>query len=380
MKNARILIATVTAGAGHVQAAAALEEAWRAEYPADVVERWDVLSFAPRLVRRAYSEGYLSLVKHAPEIYARVFRRTDDAGLARRAMPRRQLLGRAMARPFLERARAFAPDVVLATHFLPMEVLGGWLGGAAAPRPTVGVVVTDFEAHALWHHDRVDRYYVAMDSTAARMRARGVPSRALRVTGIPIAGRFRKAMSRPALRRRHGLDLRRPTLLVLGGGFGLGPVRELLAELDRVSRPLQVLVVAGKNEALRRDVARRRGRHDVRALGFVDNMEEWMTLADLVVSKPGGLTTSESLALGRPMLILDPIPGQEAANSDLLLEKGAAWKLSRLEDLPARLDELLRRGVLPRLAARAKALGRPRAALDIVRDLRGARAKTETGL
>src|SRR5206468_3096647 len=141
------------------------------------------------------------------------------------------------------------------------------------------------------------------------------------------------------------------------GGFGMGPVGKILAELDKVARPLQTVVVAGRNEELRRELAAQDRRHPTRVLGFVANMHELMAVADLILTKPGGLTSSEALALGKPLFILHPIPGQEAANSDFLLEHGAAAKVNRVEDLPFRLEQLLGSKKLDALARAARALG-----------------------
>jgi processive 1,2-diacylglycerol beta-glucosyltransferase len=126
-------------------------------------------------------------------------------------------------------------------------------------------------------------------------------------------------------------------------------------------------VVAGRNEKLRRDLAWRDYRHPTRVLGFATNMHELMAVADLIVTKPGGLTTSEALALGKPLFILNPIPGQEAANSDFLLERGAAAKVNRIEDLPFRLEQLMGSKKLKEMARAARELGHPDAAREVCR-------------
>jgi processive 1,2-diacylglycerol beta-glucosyltransferase len=157
-------------------------------------------------------------------------------------------------------------------------------------------------------------------------------------------------------------------LLVLGGGFGMGPVGEILAALNAFTSPVQIAVVCGRNQNLLREVAVVPRKHPTHLLGFVSNMQDWMSAADLVLTKPGGLTSSEALALGRPMLILNPIPGQEEANSDFLLERGAAAKVNRVEDLPHKLGELFQPARLRSLAAAAKQLGRPHAAEAVVQE------------
>jgi processive 1,2-diacylglycerol beta-glucosyltransferase len=189
------------------------------------------------------------------------------------------------------------------------------------------------------------------------------------VTGIPISSRFAGRMSPAALREQLGLRDDLHTLLVLSGGFGMGPVAEILGELNKLSRPVQILVVCGRNDELRRELAMLERRQPTHLFGFVQNMQELMAVSDLVITKPGGLTSSEALAMGKPLFILNPIPGQEAANSDFLLQNGAAMKANRMEDLPFRLEKLLGSARLAEMAAAAKRLGRPRAAADVCREV-----------
>jgi processive 1,2-diacylglycerol beta-glucosyltransferase len=215
----------------------------------------------------------------------------------------------------------------------------------------------------------VDLYCVAAEETKGRLLARGAAPEQVIVTGIPIGARFSARLDAAGLRQQLGLRDDLPVVLVLAGGFGVGPVGEILLELDKVGRRVQVLVVAGRNESLRRKLAAQERRQPTRVFGFVANMHELMAVADLIVTKPGGLTSSEALALGKPLLILNPIPGQEAANSDFLLEHGAAAKLNRVEDLPFRLEQLLGSKKLGAMARAARALGRPKAATEICQEV-----------
>jgi processive 1,2-diacylglycerol beta-glucosyltransferase len=364
----KVLLATVTAGGGHLQAAAALEEAWRSIRPRDPVERLDVLDFTPRLYRKVYLEGYVQLVAHAPELWGLVFDKTDNPALMRQLTRLRRTLAKLAASKFARVVQRFRPDAVLCTHFLPLEILGRLKEKAERRRvrpPFVVSVVTDFEAHALWMEAGVDLYCVAAEETCARLVARGVPPEHVVVTGIPIAHKFSSPVPVAAARRRLGLRDDLPVLLVLGGGFGMGPVSAIVSALNQLTKPAQVVVVCGRNEALRRELATLDRRQPIHLLGFVTNMHEWMTVADLVLTKPGGLTTSEALALGRPLLVVNPIPGQEAANSDFLLEHGAAVKANRVEDLPFRLAKLLGSAKLAEMARAARDLGRPTAAADV---------------
>src|ERR1051326_2820115 len=238
----RILIATVTAGAGHVAAAAALEEAWRAEHSEDVVERLDLVKFFSPLHRKVVSDGYVKLVERAPELWGMVFKKTDDPKLARRLSRIQRLFPSHSRSRFEKHVMHFKPDAVLCTHYSPLETLGQMKRKAArqganrarkehlmtvpergamfAP-PFVVSIVTDFEAHALWMNSSVDLYCVAAEETKARLVARGATAVNIIATGIPISGRFSVNSNRDALRKSLGVRDDLPIILVLSGGFGM---------------------------------------------------------------------------------------------------------------------------------------------------------------
>lgn len=358
----RILIATITAGGGHLAAAAALEEAWRASRPDDVVEKIDLLKFFSPLHRKIHSDGYLTLVERAPEIWGMVFAKTDNPKVARSMNKLKRLFPSNSRQKFERHVKHFKPDVVLCTHYLPLELLGHGRKKKDCPAPMTVSVITDFEAHALWMDSCVDLYCVAAEETKARLVARGASAENIVATGIPIAAKFSTKVDSKAVRKTYGLRDDQRVLLVLSGGFGMGPLADVLEELDKVPEEFQTVVVTGRNEELRRDLAAQDRKHPTHILGFASNMHELMAVADLVITKPGGLTSSEALAMGKPLFILNPIPGQEAANSDFLLERGAAGKVNRVEDLPYRIEQLLGSKKLTQMAATAKALGRPQAA------------------
>jgi processive 1,2-diacylglycerol beta-glucosyltransferase len=384
-RSMRVLIATVTAGAGHVAAAAALEEAWRALRSADNVERLDLIQFFSPLHKKVYAEGYVQLVERAPELWGLLFSKTDNPRVTRRLSRLSRLFPSNSRNKFTNYLKQFRPDAVLCTHYAPLETLGLLRQKAVAAvydrrtsttlterryrHPFVASIVTDFEAHALWMNSCVDLYCVAAEETKARLVARGAVADHVVPTGIPVAAKFSLKPDPRAIRQTLGLRDDQPVLLVLSGGFGMGPVAEILAELDKVPQPFQIVVVTGRNEELRRKLATQTRKHPTHVLGFSSNMHELMAVATLIITKPGGLTTSETLALGRPLFILNPIPGQEVANSDFLLERGAAAKVNRVEDLPYRVEKLLGSKKLAEMAKAARALGRPQSAAAVCNEV-----------
>jgi processive 1,2-diacylglycerol beta-glucosyltransferase len=365
--EARILILSAPFGAGHQSAALAIEEACRELRPACSTQVVRLERSFLALVAR----GYLKMVDRAPGTYRHLY----HAPVGRRV---RSLINALLLPAVTEAIARFRPTAVIATHPFP--------GGAAAllrRRGRLGaplaMAVTDFIPHPLWVQDGVDRYFAASPETAARLEALGAPQSRVQVTGIPV----RLAFSRPDLAvgaRESGLPAQggapadcRPSegarrVLVMGGGLGMGPVVEAVRSLATQPHPhLLTTVVAGKNPQLLGELIDLFG-HDPRItiLGYTDQIADLMKASDLLLTKPGGLTCSEALACGLPMLLLPALPGQEEENAAHLVKTGAAVSVAEeqagwvaAELLFKRTERLMR---MREAAARA---GYPRAALQV---------------
>lgn len=368
----RVLVLSATSGAGHVRAAQALEKAFSARGDC-FVEHIDALQHVSKIFQRIYDKTYISMVQRAPELMGVLYDRTDQPW----HHPRRRLaLDRLNTQPMIRLLKGIQPDLCVATHFLPAEIIA-WLIAKRKLRARNAIVVTDYDVHAMWLCRTVDRYYVAMDEAAEYLAGIGVPRETLRITGIPIDPLFAKPLERPEARRHLGLAARATVILVAAGGYGIGPVEQLVKDLLALQRPWQIVAIAGKSEKMRKrldEVAKAAGKlQDGSAklcpVGFTTEMDQYMAAADLLVGKAGGLTTSEALARVLPMALIEPIPGQEERNADHLLEAGAAircnnlpaaaWKISKLLEDPARLS---------RMREAARGLGRPGAAAAIAED------------
>ncbi|MHC4398594.1 MAG: MGDG synthase family glycosyltransferase [Planctomycetota bacterium] len=366
----RVLVLSASVGAGHLRAAEAVELALGQLDPHAVVENLDVLDFTNATFRRLYAKAYLDLANKAPHVLGYFYDRLDRPPSARRKGDRLRLLVEKLnLRKFLRFLRTESWDVIVNTHFLPAEMIA-WLrrkGDTATPQL---IVTTDFETHRLWVNQPSDRYFTATEEGAVTLEHWGVPPCDISVTGIPIHPVFSQPKDRSECLARLGLKGDRPIVLQLAGGFGVGPVEKLYRGLLAVDTAIEVVVVTGRNEKLKRrleqvDVPER---HRTQVLGFTTQMDELMTVADVVVTKPGGLTTSEALARGAAIAVVNPIPGQESRNSDFLLENGAAVKINNAAVLPYKISRLLENPErLAALKANAKRLGRPNAAFDVAR-------------
>jgi processive 1,2-diacylglycerol beta-glucosyltransferase len=361
-----ILILTASAGAGHNMAARALHQALTAALPQAAIEVHDILESAYPLFRRLYAGGYATLIRRAPALMGLLYEAFDrpDRPLRDRLRAGLQVAGLRGAIRFILRLR---PRLIVNTHFLAAEIVARLRreGRLVCPHATV---TTDFEAFCLWVQEPTERYYVATDLGRAYLAACGVPAERIRVSGIPVRAAFLAPLGRVEARRRLGLEAERPVVLLVCSGLGLRRSQELVGALRALPPEVQIVVVAGGDERVRARLVRAPA--GIRVLGYTERMHEWMRAADLLVSKPGGLTTSEALVCGLPMVVVHPIPGHEARNSDWLLEHGAAIRVNHPRLLAHRVAGLLaepRR--LTRMRQAAAALGRPRAAEIIADDL-----------
>ncbi len=350
---ARVLILSTSAGAGHNRAAEALHECARAGFPGLETEWIDSLKFTNRLFARLYERSYFWMAGRAPELWGYLYKHAqpDPEQRLQKAI---ELHDRLVYRKLMRRVEEFRPDAVLCTHFLPANVL-------LAKRLEVPlyVVVTDFDVHGLWINRRASGYFVASEEVQVLLARHGYPPERILVTGIPIHPVFAREISRPPS------DL--PTVLLMGGGFGMGPMVEALEGLLSLDLPFRLIVIAGKNEKLRKKLeAVSRGRAGIQ--GFVTNIQDFMDRSDLIITKAGGLTVSECLARRLPMVLFSPIPGQEECNADYLLERGAAVKARSLDVLDFKVRELLADPArLDRMKKAAAAAARPHAGRDILR-------------
>ncbi len=368
----RVLLLSATSGAGHVRAAQALEKAFSARGDC-LVEHIDALQYVSKLFQRIYDKAYISMVQRAPELMGVLYDRTDQPW----QHPRRRLaLDRLNTGPMIRLLKRVQPDLCVATHFLPAEIIA-WLIAKRKLLARNAIVVTDYDVHAMWLCRTVDRYYVAIDEAKEYLARIGVPREKILITGIPIDPLFAAPVSRSDARKQLGLDATAIVILISAGGYGIGPVEQLVKDLLALQRPSQIVAIAGKSEKTKKqleEIAREAGKLQsgsprLCAVGFTAEMDKYMAAADLMVGKAGGLTTSEALARALPMALIEPIPGQEERNADHLLETGAAIRCNNLPAAAWKIAELLDDAKrLGRMRDAARGLGKPGAAARIAED------------
>ena len=370
----KIAILHATAGSGHRSAALALARALEQRAPRARVTEIDTLVFASRLYARTFSGGYDAMAARAPRLWGALYWLWEQELFNRRAGPARLAFDRLSLRRLVRVVEREKPDAVVCTHFLPVEALSP-RRGAGRLRVPLYCVITDFTAHPLWAFPHVDRYFVAAERVADELVSHGVPRARIEVTGIPVDPRFATHIGRDAARSRLGLALDSPVVLIMGGGGGVGPLADLASELAALGGGVQVVVVCGRNERLRAHIsassAARAGR--VHALGFTHDVDALLEACDVVVSKAGGLTCSEALIKGAPLVVFRPTPGQEERNAALLESAGAAVHADSIESVRATVARWLADPASrERVREAALALARPGAADTIAQRVLGA--------
>ena len=349
-----------------MKAALALERAMRARTDVEEVLCDDSLDHTNLLHRQFYSTLYSKLSTIMPEFLGWWYERSDDPWVADKS---RLAIDLPQALPLINLVKDFRPDIILCTHFMPAGVIS-WLIGNGKLDAQLGVVVTDFHFHAFWITRAFNWYFVAQEEDKIHMEALGLPSDRIEITGIPVDLEFARPVDAAAVLLRHGLKPGRPTLLIAGGALGMSPASAVVRQILQLDRDFQAIIVCGRNEEMLAEISAlvKDRPDDFRVFGYTTEISDFMAVASILLSKPGGMTTAEALARGLPMVILDPIGGQEERNSDVLLECGAALKCTELTLITHKLRLLLDDPEkLLRMSNNARTLGRPNAAADIAR-------------
>jgi processive 1,2-diacylglycerol beta-glucosyltransferase len=376
-KIQRIAVFSVSAGSGHVRAAQALKATAEKWYPDIEVMHIDLMELVPNLFRTIYTETYIKMIESHPGLWGYLYDRTDREKIDSSLSRLRSTIETLNTRKLKHALNDIAPDLVICTHFLPAQLLSRRIRKGKFHKP-VWVQVTDFDMHSLWIHKGMSGYFAAHDELAWRMSERGIPSELVHVTGIPIMPAFTGGLSRVECSRELGLDPARRTLLIMSGGAGLGDSACLVEHLLNMNCETQLVVLTGSNEKqlkkLRTLAVRWPGR--LFPVGFINTIEQVMAASDLAITKPGGLTSSECLAMGLPMIIVTPIPGQEERNADYLLEQGVALKACDETAVAWRVNLLLNEpDHLNIMREKARLIGRPDSARKVLDTVLGQRSE-----
>jgi len=360
----RVLIIHASVGAGHKRAAEAVKDALALTHKDCEVTVMDIVDMGGSLFHLIYKKGYLELVNRTWGAYLVGY--LFDAG--NKAPPGfvKRILEEAILLEFFEYLYQKEFDIIIHTHFLALEFISMLRREGLYTTPQV-VTITDFDTHAWWALDHVEHYFVARRDGLLGLTFHGIPEEQISISGIPIVPAFESCPCYADCLRQVGVEGIRPVVLLVS----FGPkVTEAYSFLLRAQVPLEIVVITGRQADVRSKLEQVQvpKHHSVKLEGFTRIMERYLRVADIVISKPGGLTSSECLASGCAMIVVSPYPGQEQRNSDFLLEAGVATRCQDLHLLPHKVDELASQPArLTEMQRRATQLARPKASFLVAK-------------
>mgnify|MGYP002777100473 FL=1 len=366
----RILILHASLGAGHLNAAKALESALQQILPPTVeVYCEDALAYANSLYRNTITQAYKQLSERVPQLYKAFYEGSDISDLDRSLDS--NLVWAKLERPFFKELGQYVkeldPDAIICVQQIPSRLLQLLEQEDQISKPQY-VVITDVIAHSTWINYGVAGYFLPNQLSANLLEQRGVDHNVLHVTGIPVKLEIMQQKAQAEARQRRNLPLNQPVVTLFGGGLTPKRVRAIVQDLLMLPMQLTLVVVAGRNEKLNDTLEDLTHGPQVKLqkLDLIDYVDDIVVASDLVITKAGGLITSEILARGTPMVIVDPIPGQEEQNADVIAAAGAGVQLRLLEMVAPAVQYLLEHpDRLMQMSQSALELGRPQAALAI---------------
>lgn len=363
--NNSFLVVTASIGSGHNRAAQAIAAEIKTKYPTATVNIVDFMSAKTAYLNNMLKLIYLKMLMLLPTMYELLY---NWSGGNIKGASIKRLLAVAMRKDMEILIRRYRAKTVICTHPFPCAA-AAYLKRKKTCDILLAGVITDFAIHQLWIYKQVDLYFVANEELKNELVEKGINVNNINATGIPISSSFNINHNREEIANKIGVDLSKHVILIMGGGLGMGGVKSTLQSMENIDEVIQILVVAGENDFLK-DCLRKfalRSHHDIKIWGYSDNIQELMAVSELLISKPGALTISEALAMELPMILCEPIPGQEKENAHYAETKGVAVWVKNRFDIPSVVQEYLNNPLeLIKMRNKANEYKKPLAAFKII--------------
>jgi processive 1,2-diacylglycerol beta-glucosyltransferase len=360
----RILLLYISEHSGHHCASLAIEHALKSIDPAVETLNINCFNYTNPILEKVINRAYMSVIKARPEIWDYLY---DNPDVLKNTQKLREMIHRFNTGKLNTLIGEFKPDAVVCTQAFPCGMIADYKKSLGLNMPLVGVL-TDYAPHSYWVYNNVDSYIVPSPETGKKLIENGIDPDKIKVFGIPVDPKFNRRIDVESVCGKLNLDSGTPRILIMGGTQGLGPIKEVVRLLDRSRLNAQSVVVAGTNKRLFKWLSRCRFRKKTLVLPYAPNIDELMGIASFIITKPGGITTAEALAKGLPMLIISPLPGQEAMNTKFLLREGVAVKAEDPQDVVVLLEELLyNKNKLKAMSNKALSLSKPDSAFSIAK-------------
>jgi len=332
----KVLVLTISAGQGHNKTARAIGDYLKScGVDVDIIDTYKYFNTA---LSNLVEKGYLLSTKFTPSIYGNIYTQEERRYHSDR-MNIVNMAGKIVARQFYRFIENKKPDAIVATHIFAANLVTKFKRKKGSNVPTFGVI-TDFTVHPFWETADLDYYVTPSSLLNNQMIKKGISENKILPFGIPIEPKFSKEIDKSEARKSLGFDDKR-TVFVMTGSMGYGDVIKYVEELDRVQYDFQIVTVCGSNRHLKNEIDMLSTRKKIYNFGFVDNVDMIMSASDCIVSKPGGLTVSEALAKKLPIILIDPIPGQEDRNYEFLVNNGLAIGTSKTFSVEEALYQLM---------------------------------------
>jgi len=357
----------ISLNSGHHKASLAIQDALSHVDSSIDVLNINAFNYTNPILEKVINKTYTGIVKNTPEVWDYLY---DNPAVFKKIQGLRDIIHNFNSEKLKSLLDSFQPDVIACTQAFPCGMIAD-LKKQQLTNATLFGVLTDYNPHYYWIYDSVDYYITASQSATQRLLQCGVNQKKIKTFGIPVNPSFNARQDTKKIKKKLGLSLEAPTILVMGGGQGLGPIKETIKALDNMDIGLQSIVVAGTNKRLFKWLTRgiKKGfKKHILALEYSNNISDLMDASDLVITKPGGLTTAEALAKGLPIIIINPLPGQEAKNTQFLASIEAAKKVDSYLELPSVIKELVNNpDKLESMRKAAFAVGKPNSAGDVAK-------------
>lgn len=366
MPAKRIILMYISEVSGHRSATLAIEQAIKLIEPQAEVMNINTFKYTNPISEKIVNTVYMSIIKRAPKVWDYLY---DNPSIVKKIEKMKDTIHKFNSPKLKNLFDSFNPDAVICTQAFPCGMVADYKKTFGSKLPLIAVL-TDYVPHSYWIYEEVNYFITPSEEVRQRLMKKGVSADKIKIFGVPFDPKFNRQASKDELRRKLRFSAGIPTIMIMGGGQGLGPIKTIVKSLEKVKRDIQEIVIAGTNKRLFKSLSKKikKYRKRIALFGFVKNINELMGMSDIIISKPGGVTTAEALAKRIPMIIVKPIPGQESNNTEFLTKKGAAIKIDVPKDTYLAVEEFLANPAKLRAMSECCArIAKPDASIDIAR-------------
>lgn len=358
-----ILIFSVSIGNGHDQVANTLRNEFIRADANNRVKIVNTIKFISPILDKVILDSYMNILKLYPKAWGKIYEKTNKLDPI---IDINDITNRLITNKLQKSIVTFIPDVIICTHSFPASIMSNLKQKKMMGFPLYSVI-TDYNIHTSYINENTDYYIIPHENLTYVMEEYGVEKSKILPFGIPIRNEFSSYVDKAAVHQKYDLD-NRSTVLVMGGGLGLGQIYNIVSELDKKLQNMQIIAVAGRNARLEQKLKSMSTRNKLAVFGFVNEIYELMEIADCIITKPGGVTTAEIIAKQKPLVIFSPLPGQEYENAEFLLNTGVAVATSDVKKIPVLINQMLNFDIRLRSIHDVTGyLKKPNAASDAVR-------------